>query len=65
MNAGLGIYDDDRVRAIRETVQAFRHEVHRLEKAAAKAKPIKELEAIKLSFPAAIVTPKPNAAGKA
>jgi len=65
MNAGLGIYDDDRVQAIRETVRAFRHEVHRLEKVAAKAKSIKELEAIRPSFPTAIVTPKPNSAGKA
>jgi len=59
MNAGLGMYDDDRVRAIRATVDAFRDEVNRLEAAAAKAKSIQELEAIKPAFPTAMVKPKP------
>jgi hypothetical protein len=58
MNAGLGMYDDERVQAIRATVQAFRDEVNRLEDAAAKAKSIQELEAIKPSFPTALVKPK-------
>jgi hypothetical protein len=64
MNAGLGLYDDERVEGIRATVQAFRDEVQRLEKAAAKAKSLKELEAIKPAFPTEVVTPKPAGKGK-
>src|SRR3954468_10321283 len=37
-NAGLGIYDDGRVAAIRATVNAFRDEVKRLEAAIGKAR---------------------------
>jgi hypothetical protein len=58
MNAGLGMYDDARVQAIRATVQAFRDEVNRLEASAAKATSIQELEALKPSFPTALVQPK-------
>ena len=58
LNAGLGMYDDERVQSIRATVQAFRDEVNRLEDAAAKAKSIQALEAIKPSFPTAIAKPR-------
>jgi hypothetical protein len=64
LNAGLGIYEPDRTQAMKETVQAFRDEVHRLEKAVAEAKSIQELEAIKPSFPTAILTPKPATAAR-
>ena len=60
MNAGLGIYEDDRVQSIRATVQAFRDEYHRVEAVVTKAKSVKELEAIKPSYPTAIATPKPK-----
>jgi len=63
LNAGLGIYDADRTQAIKETVQAFRDEGHRLQKLVADAKSVQELEAIKPSFPAAIAT-KPRTAPK-
>jgi hypothetical protein len=65
MNAGLGLYDEDRVQAIRDTVQAFRDEVNRLEKLTAKAKSVKELGAITPSFPTAIARPKAKPAPKA
>lgn len=58
LNAGIGgIYDEARVQSIRDTVQAFRNEYARLEKAVAQANTAKELDAIKPSFPTAIVTP--------
>jgi hypothetical protein len=60
-NAALGVYDDDRVQAIRATVQAFRDEYHRLEAAVAKARSIKALAAIEPAFPGAIVMPKSTA----
>jgi hypothetical protein len=60
VNAGLGIYDADRTQAMKDTVQAFRDEVHRLEKVVAAAKSVQELAAIKPSFPTAVVTPKPK-----
>ena len=54
MNAGIGLYDDERVQAIRATTQAFRAEYQRLEAAVAKARTIKDLEAITPSFPGEI-----------
>jgi len=58
LNAGVGLYDDERTQTIRDTVQAFRDEVHRLEAAVAKAGTMKALAAIKPSFPTAVVAPK-------
>jgi hypothetical protein len=63
LNAGIGIYDAERTQAIKDTVQAFRDEVQRVEKLAAAAKSVKELEAIKPSFPTAIAA-KPKTATK-
>jgi len=64
LNAGLGIYDADRTQSIKSTVQAFRDEVHRVEKLVADAKSVKELEDIKPSFPTAMVAAKPAPAAK-
>ena len=50
-NAALGLYDEERTAAIRDTVQAFRAEVHRLEAAFAKAKSAKDLEKLEPNFP--------------
>lgn len=50
-NAALGIYDEKRTRAIRDTTKAFRDEYHRLEAAVRKAKTVKELQALKANFP--------------
>ena len=61
LNAGLGLYDEARVQSLRATVQAFRDEVHRLEKAAAKAKTVKALDALQAAFPNALIAPKPAA----
>lgn len=58
MNAGMGVYEEDRVQSYRVTVDSFRNEYHRLEAAVSKAKTVKELEAIKPSFPKTIVVPK-------
>jgi len=58
LNAGLGLYDAARVNTLRATVQAFRSEVARLEKAAGRAKTVKALEALKPAFPTALVAPK-------
>lgn len=51
-NAALGIYDEKRTKAIRETVKAFRDEFHRLETAVKKAKTAKQLETLQPEFPA-------------
>jgi hypothetical protein len=51
LNAGLGIYEDDRVASIKEAVQAYRDEYHRLEKEVAKAKSHKDLGALVPAFP--------------
>jgi hypothetical protein len=58
LNAGIGLYDDDRSQSLRDTVQAFRDEYHRLEGLVAKAKSVKELDAIKPAFPTALVKAK-------
>jgi hypothetical protein len=60
MNAGIGLYDDERVQTIRATTQAFREEYQRLEAAVAKAKSLKDLEAITPSFPTEMITAKPK-----
>jgi len=62
LNAGIGLYDEQRVQSLRDTVNAFRSEVQRLESAVAKAKSIKDLNALAPAFPAAIVLPKVAAA---
>lgn len=58
MNAGLGLYEEERTRAYQGTVQAFRDEYHRLEALVAKAKTKKDLDAIKAAFPKAVVAIK-------
>jgi hypothetical protein len=60
MNAGIGLYDEERVQAIRATTQAFRAEYQRLEAAVAKAKSLKDLEAITPSYPTEMITAKPK-----
>jgi hypothetical protein len=57
LNAAIGIYDEARVKSIRDTVQAFRLEYGRLEKAVVGAKTSLALDAIKPSFPTAIINP--------
>jgi hypothetical protein len=56
LNAGLGLYDDARVQALRATVQAFRDEYHRLEAAVAKAASLKELDALQPAFPTGLLS---------
>jgi hypothetical protein len=60
MNAGVGLYDEERVQAIRATTQAFRAEYQRLEAAVAKAKTLKDLEAITPSYPTGMIAAKPK-----
>jgi len=62
MNAGIGLYDEDRVQAIRATTQAFREEYQRLEAAVAKARSFKDLEAITPSYPTEMISAKPKSA---
>jgi hypothetical protein len=50
-NAALGVYDEKRSQAIRDTVKAFRDEYHRLEATVKKAKSAKELQSLKPNFP--------------
>jgi hypothetical protein len=50
-NAALGIYDEKRTQAIRDTVAAFRDEYKRFEAAVKKARSIKEVQALKPDFP--------------
>ena len=64
LNAGIGLYDEERTQSLRDTVQAFRDEFHRLQGEVAKAKSVKDLDAIKPAFPAALVVLKVKAARK-
>jgi hypothetical protein len=61
LNAGLGIYEADRVQQLRDTVNAFRAEADRLEVLIGKAKTVADVDAIQAKFPTALVTPKPAA----
>ena len=56
-NAALGLYDDERVQALRATVQAFRDEYHRMEAKVAKANSAQELDVLQPAFPTALVSP--------
>lgn len=60
-NATLGLYDEERTRAIRDTVAAFREEYHRLEAAVLAADTFKEMEAIRPNFPTELVQPAAEA----
>lgn len=62
LNAGIGLYDEQRVQSLRDTVNAFRSEVQRLQSAIAKAKSTEELDALVPAFPAVIVLLKVAAA---
>jgi hypothetical protein len=53
-NAALGIYDQKRTTAIRNTVKAFRDEFHRLEAATKKASSVEELRALEANFPSKV-----------
>jgi len=61
LNAALGIYEADRVQQLRDTVNAFRAEVSRLEALVAKAKTVADVDAVTAKFPTALVTAKPAA----
>lgn len=61
LNAGLGLYEADRVQQLRDTVNAFRTEVGRLEALIVKAKTVADVVVIEGKFPTAPVTPKPAA----
>ena len=50
-NAALGVYDEKRTQAIRDTIKAFRDEYHRLEAAVKKARSVREVQSIKPAFP--------------
>ena len=62
LNAGLGLYDDDRVQTLRATVQAFRDEYQRLEAKVARANSLKEIDDLQPAFPTAPVAPKSSPA---
>lgn len=64
LNAGIGLYEEERIQAIRDTVAGFRDEYLRVEKLALKAKSKKELEAIVPSFPTAIAASAAKSASK-
>jgi hypothetical protein len=61
LNAGLGLYEADRVQQLRDTVNAFRAEADRLEVLIGKAKTVADVDAVQAKFPTALVTPKPAA----
>jgi len=63
-NAALGLYDEKRSAAIRDTVQAFRDEFHRLESEIEKARSAKALQEIKPNFPKRVSAAKKSAAAK-
>jgi hypothetical protein len=50
-NAALGVYDEEKTQAIRDTTKAFRDEYLRLEALVKKAKSAKELQGLKANFP--------------
>lgn len=54
-NAALGIYDEKRTQAIRETIKAFRDEYHRLEATVKKARSVREVQGVKANFPTRLV----------
>lgn len=62
LNAGLGLYDDDRVQGLRATVQAFRDEYRRMEAKVARAGSLKEIDDLQPAFPTAPVATKPSPA---
>lgn len=55
-NAALGVYDEERTRAIRDTMEAFRDEYHRLEEAINKARSLEELGRVRPRFPRSVRT---------
>lgn len=57
-NAALGLYDEEQVKTIRDTVQAFREEYQRLKKEVSRARSIKTVDAIEAKFPEALATNK-------
>lgn len=50
-NAALGLYDEEKVKTIRDTVQAFRKEYQRLKKEVSKKRSIQAVDAIEANFP--------------
>jgi hypothetical protein len=57
-NAALGIYDKQTAAAYRATVNAFRAEVHRLEKEIESASTLGELRSIEPKFPETVLPGK-------
>jgi hypothetical protein len=53
-NAALGVYDEEQTRAIRDTMEAFRNEYHRLEEAINAAKSLEDLRRLRPRFPRSI-----------
>lgn len=53
-NAALGVYDEERTRALRDTMEAFRDEYHRLEEAVNKARSLEELGRVRPRFPRSV-----------
>lgn len=53
-NAALGVYDEEQTRAIRDTMEAFRNEYHRLEEAINAAKSLEELGRLRSRFPRSV-----------
>lgn len=54
-NAALGVYDEQRTAAIRDTVKAFRDEFYRLKTAIEQARSLKALKGLTPSFPTQVV----------
>jgi hypothetical protein len=63
-NAALGVYDEKRTQAIRDTVKAFRDEYKRLEAVLKKARSIKEVQALKPDFPTQVAAAVSSASRK-
>ncbi|WP_164000344.1 hypothetical protein [Pyxidicoccus caerfyrddinensis] len=63
-NAALGVYDDKRTQAIRDTVKAFRDEYKRLEAVVKKARSIKEVQALEPDFPTQVAAAVSSASRK-
>ena len=57
-NAALGVYDEERTAAIRDTMAAFRDEYHRLEEAVQKADSLQDLKRLRPRFPREIAANK-------
>lgn len=64
-NVALGLYPEAKIVVIRDTVQAFRDEFHRLEAAVGRARSVKAVDAIEAKFPQQLEVKKASPTRKA